>query len=157
MPDPETPADDVSTPKRTRTGRGRNPELEAAFGARIRAARVAARMSQIQLAAAVGVTFQQMQKYEKGMDRVAASTLQGIAVALGVHPGSFFDDMPAPLRTIPDLRADNRMADRIKRVRNPAVVKRLMALVDILAGTKGDEDDKGVVQVEQPRTNDETP
>ncbi len=156
MPDPELPAADASTPKRVRTGRGRKPELEAAIGARIRATRVAARLSQTALGAALGVSFQQVQKYETGKDRVSASTLHGIAAILGVHPGSFFDGGPVLLHAVPDLRADNRIAERIKRVRNPTVAKRLMALVDLLAGTEDDAGDKGAVQVEQPAINDKT-
>ncbi len=136
MPDPELPAADASTPKRTRKGRGRNPEFEVALGLRIRAARVAARVSQTALGAALGVSFQQVQKYEMGKDRVSASTLQGIAAVLGVHPGSFYgDDMPVPVGGLPDVKSALRIAKRIQRIRDPGVVKRLMALVDLLAGT----------------------
>ena len=148
----DTPTSQPNQPRKTRS---RNSELDAAIGARIRAARVAVHMSQIALAVALGVSFQQVQKYETGKDRITASTLQGIAAVLGVHPGSFFDGEPVLLRTIPDLRADIRMAERIKRVRDPVVVKRLMALVDILAGTEDDAGDKGAVQVEQPSISDE--
>ena len=145
----------TSQPNQSRKTRSRNSELDAAIGARIRAARVTVRMSQTALAAALGVSFQQVQKYETGKDRITASTLQGIAAVLGVHPGSFFDGGPVLLRAIPDLRADHRIAERIQRIRDPVVVKRLMALVDMLAGTEGDAGDKGVVQVERPATSDE--
>lgn len=155
VPDPEMRADVVSTSKRGRAGRYRDPELEAFIGARIRATRVAARLSQTALGAALGVSFQQVQKYEMGKDRVSASTLQGIAAILGVHPGSFFDGGPVLLRAVSDLRADNRIAERIKRIHDPVVFKRLMALIDLLAGTKDDENDKGVVQVERPGISDE--
>ncbi|WP_237482691.1 helix-turn-helix domain-containing protein [Lichenibacterium dinghuense] len=122
-----------AAPERTKRT-GRNPEFEAALGARIRAARLAAHMSQGALGEAVGISFQQVQKYELGKDRVAASTLQGIAAVLGVHPGSFFDaDMPAPTDSIPDIRAVVKIGQRIQRVREPAVVRRLLALADALA------------------------
>ena len=147
----------TSAPQWQRVRRGRNPEFEAALGTRIRAARVAARMSQTALGAALGVSFQQVQKYEMGKDRVTASTLQGIAAVLGVHPGSFYgDDMPVPVGGLPDVKSALRIAKRIQRIRDPGVVKRLMALVDILAGTDGDEGDKGLVQIERPATSDET-
>ena len=134
----KTAPEEPMTPNRSRGGsQRRNPEIEAAIGARIRAARVAAKMSQGALGAAVGVTFQQCQKYERGQDRVSASTLQGIAAALGVHPGSFFDsDTPTPSGSIPDVKTAMRIAERIQRVRDPVVVKRLLALVDALAGTE---------------------
>ncbi len=57
---------------------------------------------------------------------------------------------------LPDVKSALRIAKRIQRIRDPGVVKRLMALVDILAGTDGDEGDKGLVQIERPATSDET-
>jgi transcriptional regulator with XRE-family HTH domain len=54
------------------------------IGARIRALRLETGTSQEALASAIGVSFQQVQKYEKGVNRVAASTLMDIARALGV-------------------------------------------------------------------------
>jgi transcriptional regulator with XRE-family HTH domain len=49
------------------------------------------RMSQIDLAADIGVTFQQVQKYEKGTNRIGASRLQRIAEVLGVPVAWFFE------------------------------------------------------------------
>ncbi len=86
-------------------------------------------MSQTALGAALGVSFQQVQKYEMGKDRVTASTLQGIAAVLGVHPGSFYgDDMPVPVGGLPDVKSALRIAKRIQRIRDPGVVKRLEPL-----------------------------
>ena len=91
--------------EQTSKGRSRNPEFEVALGARIRAARIAAGMSQTALGVAVGVIFQQLQKYEQGKDRVSASSLQGIAAALGVHPGSFFDgNVTMPSGSVPAVK-----------------------------------------------------
>ena len=131
-------------PEQTSKCRRRNPEFEVALGARIRATRIAAGMSQAALGVAVGVSFQQLQKYEQGKDRVSASSLQGIAAALGVHPGSFFDgDVATPSSSIPAVKSALRIAERIGRVRDPLVLRRLMALVDVLAGVESGE-------VEQP-------
>ena len=117
----------------------RTPELEIALGARIRTARLVARMSQGALGKAVGISFQQVQKYENGGDRVAASTLQGIAAALGVHPGSFFDeDMPVPSGSKSDVKAIVSLGQRIQRVRDPAVARRLLALADLLSEAEGE-------------------
>ncbi len=144
-PDPKA-ATEASMPV-TRQGpgnRGRNPELEAAFGARLRAARIAARMSQTKLGDALGVSFQQVQKYENGKDRVAASTLQAIAAALGVHPGSFFDDdMLAPSGSVADARAAMRLVQCMQRVRDPVVVQRLLALVEAIAAVSQSIDGGG--------------
>lgn len=128
--------------ERPRAGRGRNPELEAAFGVRIRAARVAAGLTQTSLGAAVGVSFQQVQKYELGKDRIAASTLQNIAAALGVHPGTFYDETPTPAGSLLSVRAAVRIAERIQRVRDPNIVRRLVALIDLLA--KAEDDGAGL-------------
>ncbi|WP_237482998.1 helix-turn-helix domain-containing protein [Lichenibacterium dinghuense] len=118
----------------------RNPEFDISLGARIRAARLAAHMSQGALGQAVGISFQQVQKYELGRDRVAVSTLHAIAVALGVHAGSFFDeDMPAATGPIPDVKAVIKLGQRIQRVRDPVVAKRLLALADMLAGSEDEQ------------------
>jgi transcriptional regulator with XRE-family HTH domain len=59
----------------------------------IRTRRKAIGMSQITLAQAVGLTFQQIQKYERGLNRVSASKLFEIARALGVPVSFFFDGL----------------------------------------------------------------
>ena len=51
-------------------------------------------MSQEKLGDALGVTFQQVQKYEKGMNRIGASRLQDIAKILDAPPSFFFEDGP---------------------------------------------------------------
>lgn len=56
--------------------------LDAKIGARIRARRLEIGMSQEKLAEGLGLTFQQVQKYEKGINRVAASRLYDIAQVL---------------------------------------------------------------------------
>ena len=106
----------------------RTPELEVAFGARIRAARISARMSQTTLGAAVGISFQQVQKYERGYDRIAASTLQGFATALGVHPGSFYNDVPLPAGSITDLRTARKASETPQQIRDPGVFRCLLSL-----------------------------
>ncbi len=57
--------------------------------------RVLIGMSQERLGGALGLTFQQVQKYEKGTNRIGASRLQQIAGVLSVPPAFFFEDMPA--------------------------------------------------------------
>jgi transcriptional regulator with XRE-family HTH domain len=57
-------------------------EVDKYIGAQMRVRRTALRMSQEALAAAIGVTFQQIQKYEKGVNRVSAATLFQIAQVL---------------------------------------------------------------------------
>ena len=65
--------------------------LDAMVGARISMLRVNRGMSQVMLAERIGVTFQQVQKYERGADRVGASRLSQIASVLGVSVGELFE------------------------------------------------------------------
>ena len=68
------------------------------LGRRLRLRRVEQKMSQDGLAKKLGVTFQQVQKYEKGVNRIGASRLQHIATALDVPVTFFFDDADAGKR-----------------------------------------------------------
>jgi transcriptional regulator with XRE-family HTH domain len=74
----------------------KKPDLiDVEVGQRIRIQRLAAGLSQSELAERIGVTFQQVQKYEKGMNRVGAGRLTMIARVLNVPVGSFFDGREA--------------------------------------------------------------
>lgn len=68
--------------------------VDSYVGQKIRARRIFLRMSQTELGDAIGLTFQQIQKYEKGANRVGASRLQQISDALGVSPFYFFEGAP---------------------------------------------------------------
>ena len=70
-----------------------NP-IDKHVGSRVRMRRVLIGMSQEKLGGALGLTFQQVQKYEKGTNRIGASRLQQIAGVLSVAPAFFFEDMP---------------------------------------------------------------
>ncbi|MEK1887051.1 MAG: helix-turn-helix domain-containing protein [Phyllobacterium sp.] len=70
-----------------------NP-VDVHVGARIRLRRNMIGLSQEKLGDSLGITFQQIQKYEKGMNRVGASRLQAIGNVLNVPVTFFFDDMP---------------------------------------------------------------
>ena len=64
--------------------------VDVEVGHRIRIERLARGLSQTALATQLGVTFQQVQKYEKGVNRVGAGRLTKIAEVLGVPVGAFF-------------------------------------------------------------------
>ncbi len=68
--------------------------IDLHVGERIRLRRRLYGISQETLAAALGVTFQQVQKYERGSNRVSASKLYGIALALEIPVGYFFEGLP---------------------------------------------------------------
>lgn len=74
-------------------GGGANP-IDSHVGNRIRVRRTLLGLSQGKLGEALGLTFQQIQKYERGANRVGASRLYDLARVLGVSVGYFFDAMP---------------------------------------------------------------
>jgi transcriptional regulator with XRE-family HTH domain len=80
-------------PKATLRPRGPTA-VDVHVGQKIRARRMYLRMSQTELADPLDITFQQIQKYEKGANRVGASRLQQISDALGVSPYYFFEGAP---------------------------------------------------------------
>jgi transcriptional regulator with XRE-family HTH domain len=67
--------------------------IDVEIGARMKQARVTARLSQTELGAHLGISFQQVQKYEKGINRIGSGRLYKIAYVLGVKITYFFDDM----------------------------------------------------------------
>ncbi|MEQ8398940.1 helix-turn-helix transcriptional regulator [Thalassobaculum sp.] len=84
-------------PGRRRVGRpptaGNPNPVDVHVGVRIRLRRTLLGMSQERLGDALGLTFQQVQKYERGANRVGASRLFDLARALQVPVGFFFDDL----------------------------------------------------------------
>jgi len=76
---------------------GRASPIDAHVGSRIRLRRTLLGLSQERLGDALGLTFQQVQKYERGINRVGASRLFDLARVLDVPISFFFDDMPEPL------------------------------------------------------------
>ncbi|PLX38089.1 MAG: transcriptional regulator [Hyphomicrobiales bacterium] len=70
-----------------------NP-IDIHVGSRVRLRRMMLGMSQEKLGEHLGITFQQIQKYEKGTNRVGASRLQHIATVLKVPISFFFEDAP---------------------------------------------------------------
>lgn len=68
--------------------------IDAHVGSRVRLRRMLIGMSQEKLGELLGLTFQQVQKYEKGANRIGASRLFDISTILGVPVSYFFDDVP---------------------------------------------------------------
>jgi transcriptional regulator with XRE-family HTH domain len=67
-------------------------------GERVRMYRVSAGISQGALGEHLGITFQQVQKYEKGTNRIGASRLHKISEVLNIPVASLFDDLPGSKR-----------------------------------------------------------
>ncbi len=75
-------------------GESRPSPIDVHVGSRIRLRRTLIGMSQERLGEALGLTFQQVQKYERGVNRVGASRLYDLSRVLDVPISFFFDDMP---------------------------------------------------------------
>ena len=78
---------------RGRTPSGRPNPIDVHVGARVRLRRTLLGMSQEKLGEALGLTFQQVQKYERGANRIGASRLYDLARVLDVTVSYFFEEM----------------------------------------------------------------
>lgn len=119
-------------------------ETDRRVGGRIRMRRLMLGMSQTDVADAVGVTFQQVQKYEKGTNRVSASRLQQMAYVLRAPVPYFFDDLVRGSRGSKDniappefeaLLASSGGLSLIRaftRIRQPKLRRRIIELVEEL-------------------------
>ncbi|GLU26377.1 MULTISPECIES: helix-turn-helix domain-containing protein [Brucella/Ochrobactrum group] len=86
-----------------------NP-IDVHVGSRIRLRRNMLGLSQEKLGESLGITFQQIQKYEKGTNRVGASRLQAISSILTVPVSFFFEDAPGSSATTPGGFAEDNEA-----------------------------------------------
>lgn len=119
-------------------------------GSRVRLRRKLEGRSQESLAEALGLTFQQVQKYERGVNRISASKLYDIAAALRVPVSYFFEGLaptdhgaePMLARRDAEILAFLVSADGLEWVRAlssihaPGVRKQILALVQGLAGER---------------------
>ncbi len=76
-------------------GTGRPNPVDVHVGARVRVRRTLLGLSQEKLGDAIGLTFQQVQKYERGANRIGSSRLFDLSRVLDVPLGFFFEDMPS--------------------------------------------------------------
>ena len=143
-----------------------NP-IDKHVGSRVRMRRILMGMSQEKLGEALSLTFQQVQKYEKGTNRIGASRLQQISRTLNVPPAYFFDGAPSLdavgasdetryataeagsayivdfLSTAEGLQLNRAFA----RLQNPKVRKRI---VDLVMALSDSEPDGAVTEVAAP-------
>src|SRR5262249_30960378 len=98
-----------------RAGQKEPQPLDRQVGARVRAKRKLLKISQQDLAASIGVSFQQLQKYEKGRNRIGASRLQRVAEMLDVPVSYFFDECK--------IRGRDEIADFVGDVGVPRLIR----------------------------------
>ena len=116
-----------------------NP-IDKHVGARVRMRRLMVGMSQGKLGEALDVTFQQVQKYEKGVNRVGAARLQQIATALDV-PVTFFYDGDGKAREVESLLfLDSAFSLRLLRayskIKDQTVQRQLVSLMESIAANE---------------------
>ncbi|MBN9029810.1 MAG: transcriptional regulator [Rhizobiales bacterium 63-7] len=127
--------------------------VDIQVGKKIRNQRMISGISQSELGDRIGVTFQQIQKYEKGANRVSASRLVEIANAMSIDVRSFFDEFDASTSSNDNQAAkDEFVVSRqglqlnaaFLSIKNEAVRTRLLKLVQEIAhseaGTSRDAD-----------------
>jgi transcriptional regulator with XRE-family HTH domain len=122
-----------------------NP-IDIHVGGRVRLRRMMLGMSQEKLGEQLGITFQQIQKYEKGTNRIGASRLQNIATVLSVPVGFFFDGAPGQGAGATDSKSGSYVVDFLSsseglqlnrafvRISDSKVRRRVVDLVRALAG-----------------------
>ena len=137
-------------PDATPYGRGTGvPDpIDIHVGARVRTRRLLIGMNQETLARALGLTFQQVQKYEGGANRVSASRLSQISEILGVPISYFFSDIE-PDGAAPSAR-DREARERLQRPETIELIRSYYAIAD--QGTRQQFLDmvKAVAQSHQP-------
>jgi transcriptional regulator with XRE-family HTH domain len=116
-------------------------EDDIRVGANLRKIRNARNVSQEKLAEALGVTFQQVQKYEKGSNRVSASRLVQITKALQCRLEDLFtgtgDSSGADVALHTPSAQATKVSVEFDRIKSSAIRARILSLVRVLAG--GDE------------------
>ncbi len=81
-------------------GTGKRHPVDVHVGSRVRQRRTLLGMTQTDLGDAIGLTFQQVQKYERGVNRISASRLCELSRVLDVSINYFFEDMPTAVAAI---------------------------------------------------------
>jgi transcriptional regulator with XRE-family HTH domain len=122
--------------------------IDVHVGRRLRARRQELGLSQMRLAEALGVTFQQIQKYERGVNRVVASRLYDLSRSLDVPIEYFFSDPPEEELTelgageedlagrLPAHRESRELVRAYYAISDPGLRKKLFDLVKTVAKAK---------------------
>jgi transcriptional regulator with XRE-family HTH domain len=120
--------------------RRKSDPLDAMVGAKVRVFRINRGISQTALAEQLGVTFQQVQKYEKGANRIGASRLSQIATALDISIAELFEpsrekkaaDIDSPFKLLAEPGA-LRVLKAYVQTSNPAVRRAIVNLIEGIA------------------------
>ena len=139
-----------NTPRFQKTKRGMSHPVDIHVGGRVRMRRTLLGVSQEKLGDALGLTFQQVQKYERGANRVGSSRLYEISRFLDVSVSFFFEEMSPETAEVPpglaeeqkemeyDPLAKRETLELVRayyRIEDPRVRKRIFELTKAVAGT----------------------
>ena len=133
--------------------KGKPNPIDIHVGSRVRLRRTLLGLSQEKLGEAVGLTFQQIQKYERGANRISASRLYALSCVLDVPVAFFFEDVPPENqgkggKTVPslaewnqkmfsgDMLAKRETLELVRayyRIGEPTVRKRMFELIKSIA------------------------
>ena len=124
-------------------------DLDRALGNAIRLRRRSLNLTQEQLASACGISFQQVQKYERGANRIGASRLHDLSRVLDVPVSFFFEGVPLPTDKIGGFAEDASpeyvqatlstsdglaLVKAFSQVKNPKLRRRIVDLIEEMAG-----------------------
>jgi transcriptional regulator with XRE-family HTH domain len=111
------------------------------IGRRVRMRRLELDMSQSSLGKALGVTFQQVQKYEKGSNRVSSGRLQRVAEILNVPVTFFYSDLggsgTSEVHTLMDNAYSLRLLKAMARIEDRQVERRIVELLEAVVDVVG--------------------
>ena len=103
----------------------RAQKIDKVIGRNVRIHRLARRMSQSELGDQLGVSFQQVQKYENGTNRVGSGRLYQIAAVLGIHVSTFFKGGETPERT-----AESGLLDLLTEPQSVRLIRAFSKITD---------------------------
>jgi transcriptional regulator with XRE-family HTH domain len=147
---------------RTKTRTKAPDARDVDVGRRIRAQRLVCRISQTELANNLGVTFQQVQKYEKGVNRVGAGRLARIAEVLNVPVAFFFSGDMNPSQSSDSANTGLsfletagavRLVRAYSHISDPQIRRALVDLAEEIGGSRGREPKHGAHGARRGRRN----
>ncbi len=119
---------------KNRKTKGRCTPEDKVIGENLNKIRVAKNISQDYIAKQIGVTFQQIQKYEKGTNRISASTLLKLSQLLNVPIEDFYGDLIGNQKaSIAELSSESlRLAMQIEKMNDKALIKNIRNLLNAI-------------------------
>jgi transcriptional regulator with XRE-family HTH domain len=131
----------TNRPKPTKLSPRSAAKADIEMGRRIRERRKELKISQDELGNKLGISFQQVQKYEKGVNRVGAARLQQIAMTLGVDVTFFYGGSGIAQEVESLLLLDSAFSLRLLRaytsIKDQAIQRQFVSLVEMIADSQG--------------------